>query len=116
MGAFVDSVSPLGLAMSSSDDVSRRAFLQSSAAAGLALSEAQAAQPAADAPRPGIRAEPTARQGQPKRRIAVVTTAYYYLSHAYHICGRFLHGYLRDGRVHYPEYAIAGMFVDQPKH
>jgi hypothetical protein len=94
------------------DDVSRRSFLQSSAA-GLALTQAQ---PAAEAPRPGPRAQPPARPGQPKRRIAVVTTAYYYLSHAYHICGRFLHGYLRDGRMHYPDYAIAGMYVDQPKH
>src|SRR5262249_17816165 len=84
-----------------------------SGAAGLALTQATV-QP--DAPRPGIRAEPPARSGQPKRRIAVVTTAYYYLSHAYHIVGRFLHGYLRDGRVHHPDYAIASMFVDQPKH
>lgn len=97
----------------SPEDLSRRSFLQSSAA-GLALTGAQGEQPAA--PRPGIRSEPPARQGQPKRRIAVVTTAYYYLSHAYHICGRLMHGYLRDGRVHHPDYAIAGMFVDQPKH
>ncbi len=42
-----------------------------------------------------------------------MTTAYYYLSHAYHICGRFLNGYLRDGKMHYPDFGIAGMYVEQ---
>lgn len=101
--------------ISTTDELSRRTFMQSSAA-GLALTQAQGAPPASDTPRPGVRSQPPARQGKPKRRIAVVTTAYYYLSHAYHICGRLMHGYLRDGRVHHPDYAIAGMFVDQPKH
>jgi hypothetical protein len=98
-----------------SADLSRRTFLQASAAAAVAA-QAQAGQPSADTPRPGPRTCPPPRPGQPKHRIAVVTTAYHYLSHAYHICGRFLHGYLRDGRMHYPDYAIAGMYVDQPKH
>jgi hypothetical protein len=44
-----------------------------------------------------------------------VTTAYHYLSHAYHLCGRFLHGYLRDGRFHHPDFALAGMYVEQTK-
>jgi hypothetical protein len=96
-------------------EISRRAFLQAGAAT-IALGQAQAGQPESRTPRPGPRAEPPARTGNARRRIAVVTTAYYYLSHAYHICGRFLHGYLRDGRMHYPDYAIAGMYVDQPKH
>src|SRR3979490_1468476 len=98
------------------DDVSRRAFLEASAAS-LALTQTEAGagqQP--EAPRPGPRTQPPARQGTPKRRIAVVTTAYHYLSHAYHIVGRFAHGYLRDGRPHFPDYAVAGMHVDQPKH
>jgi hypothetical protein len=96
-----------------SADFSRRSFLAASAA-GLALTQAHAG--SSDAPHPGPRAIPPARTVQPKHRIAVVTTAYHYLSHAYHICGRFLHGYLRDSRMHYPDYAIAGMYVDQPKH
>jgi hypothetical protein len=53
------------------------------------------------------------RPSKPSRRLAVVTTAYHYLSHAYHICGRFLYGYLRNGRMHYPDFGIAGMFVEQ---
>src|SRR4029079_6391930 len=35
-------------------------------------------------------------------------------SHAYHICGRFLHGYLRGKAFHHPDYAIAGMYVHPP--
>jgi hypothetical protein len=63
------------------------------------------------------RSRPPARSGKPSKKIAVVTTAYHYLSHAYHICGRFLHGYLLDGAMHYPDFAIAGMHVAQtPKN
>lgn len=61
------------------------------------------------------RANPPARREKATKRLAVVTTAYHYLSHAYHICGRFLHGYLRQGRMHYPDFAIAGMYVEQQK-
>src|ERR1043166_1847381 len=94
------------------DDLSRRGFLQSSAA-GLALAQSAQGGAQPEAPRPGPRAMPPGRQGQPKRRLAVVTTTYYYLSHAYHICGRFLHGYLRDGSMHYPDFGIVGMHVEQ---
>jgi hypothetical protein len=44
-----------------------------------------------------------------------VTTAYFYLSHAYHICGRFLNGYLRGGQMHYPDFGIAGVSVEQTR-
>src|SRR5688572_29461820 len=80
----------------------RRTFL--SAVVGGALS-------AADFPR----SQPPPRQAKPTKKLAVVTTAYHYLSHAYHLCGRFLHGYLRDGRFHYPDFALAGMYVAQQK-
>src|SRR2546421_5391094 len=63
-----------------------------------------------------LRCQPPRPPNASRRKIAVVTTAYHYLSHAYHICGRFLHGYLRDGTMHYPDFAIAGMYVEQPKH
>jgi hypothetical protein len=61
------------------------------------------------------RSQPPPRLTKPAKKLAVVTTAYYYLSHAYHICGRFLHGYLRDGEFHYPDFALAGMYVAQQK-
>src|SRR5262249_5017361 len=66
---------------------------------------------AADFPR----SQPTPRPDKPPKKLAVVTTAYYYLSHAYHVCGRFLNGYLRDGKMHYPDFGIAGMYVEQTK-
>jgi hypothetical protein len=59
--------------------------------------------------------QPPSRSVPATKKLAVVTTAYYYLSHAYHICGRFLNGYLREGRFHFPDFAIAGMYVEQQK-
>ncbi|MCI0376736.1 MAG: hypothetical protein L0215_03945 [Gemmataceae bacterium] len=94
--------------------LSRRRFVQSNAAGLLAASQASAQEPAA--PRPGPRSRPPEREGKPRRLLAVVTTAYHYLSHAYHITGRFLHGYLRNGRMYYPDWNVAGMHVEQQKH
>ena len=80
--------------------LTRRVFLQTStAAAGAALFGSADAE----------------ERPKPTKKLAVVTTAYHYLSHAYHICGRFLYGYLRDGKMHYPDFAIAGMYVEQKK-
>src|SRR5258708_2596247 len=50
-----------------------------------------------------------------EKKLAVITTAYYYLSHAYHVSGRFLYGYMRDGKLHKPAFDIAGMHVEQIK-
>jgi hypothetical protein len=66
---------------------------------------------AADRPR----SQPPSRPAPATRKLGVVTTAYHYLSHAYHVCGRFLSGYLRDGKMHYPDFGIAGMHVEQRK-
>jgi hypothetical protein len=92
------------------DDFSRRTFLQ--AAAGAAVTPPTSAP---DVPRDRPRSQPPPRRERARRRLAVVTTTYYYLSHAYHICGRLLHGYLRGGRMHYPDFAIAGMYVAQTR-
>ena len=98
---------------SKSNDLSRRVFLAATAA-GLATTATGAA---ADAPAaaPGPRCQPPQRPNQPRRKLAVVTTTYYYLSHAYHICGRYLYGYLRNGRYHWPDFSIAGMYVEQQR-
>jgi hypothetical protein len=61
------------------------------------------------------RSRPPKRSRPATKKLAVVTTAYYYLSHAYHLCGRFLDGYFRNGRFLFPDFAIAGMFVEQQK-
>ncbi|HLY76206.1 MAG TPA: hypothetical protein VKU80_19050 [Planctomycetota bacterium] len=47
------------------------------------------------------------------KRIASINTAYYLRSHAYHIAGRFLHGYPVNGVHHQPEWKLARMFNDQ---
>jgi hypothetical protein len=90
--------------------LTRRALLRSGAALAAGLSLPVPAR-SADYPR----FLPPTRDRKPAKKMAVVTTAYYYLSHAYHICGRFLNGYLRNGRFHFPDFGIAGMFVDQQR-
>src|SRR3989337_80655 len=87
---------------------SRRDFL-AAVAAGLAAGAALGR--AADLPR----SQPPPRTDKPAKKLAVVTTAYYYLSHAYHVCGRFLNGYLRNGRYHWPDWSIAGMYCEQQR-
>jgi hypothetical protein len=90
--------------------LTRRHFLHGVAGLAACLSLPGQARPA-DRPR----SQPPPRPDRPAKKLAVVTTAYHYLSHAYHICGRFLYGYLRGGRMHYPDYAIAGMHVEQQR-
>src|SRR5262249_50101193 len=48
-----------------------------------------------------------------RKPIAVICTVYRPLSHAYHIAGRFIHGYTRDGRLHVPEQYVRSVYVDQ---
>jgi hypothetical protein len=85
---------------------SRRDFFPIAAGAALAPHAF-----AADLPR----SQPPPRPDKPTKKLAVVTTACHYLSHAYHFCGRFLYGYLRDGKLHYPDFGIAAMHVEQQK-
>jgi hypothetical protein len=59
------------------------------------------------------RSTPPKRPNPATKKLGVVTTVDYYLSHAYHICGRFLNGYLRGNEYHFPNFEIAGMYVDQ---
>lgn len=84
----------------------RRRFLSATAglltSAGLALGQSS-------------RFQPPGRKKPATKKLAVVTTAYHYLSHAYHICGRFLNGYLRGDEYHFPDWSIAGMHVEQQK-
>jgi hypothetical protein len=90
--------------------ITRRAFLASTAVVAtgglrppLALS--------ADTPRtrPPKRTKPAAK------KVAVVASAWYYLSHAYHIGGRFLDGYMKGDEHHFPEFGVASAYVEQKK-
>jgi hypothetical protein len=83
----------------------RRSFLAASAFAPFALAGAN------DTPRtkPPKRAKPAAK------KVAVVASVYSYLSHAYHIAGRFLDGYMKGDEHHFPEFGIASAYVEQVK-
>jgi hypothetical protein len=64
----------------------------------------------------GVARELAARQdGRPK--VAALASVYYYLSHAYHIVGRFLDGFpVYDGRpdpLHRPPFEIVSLFIEQ---
>jgi hypothetical protein len=51
----------------------------------------------------------------PKRlpRVASINSIYRYKSHAYHIAGRFIHGYSREGVHHQPPFQLVRMYNDQ---
>lgn len=48
-----------------------------------------------------------------KKRIAVITTVWRYLSHAQHMVDRFLVGYPHEGAWHRPNIEIVSLYVDQ---
>ena len=59
--------------------------------------------------------EPPARREGRKPRLAALSTVYNYLSHSYHIVGRFLDGFIvHDGHgLHRPDFEIASLFIEQ---
>src|SRR2546421_10548626 len=79
---------------------SRRSFLASAAA--LTLGSGLPAKAAA---------RPQARDG--RAPLAVLGTVYRPLSYLYHLAGRFLHGYPRDGRHHLPAQYVHSLWVEQ---
>ena len=58
---------------------------------------------------------PQTSQAPPRPKIAALASTYYYLSHAYHIVGRFLDGFVvHDGNgLHKPPFDIASLFIEQ---
>jgi hypothetical protein len=87
--------------------ITRRAFLASTAA----LPATYLLSPAADTPR----TRPPKREKPAAKKIAVVSSTWYYLSHTYHVAGRFLDGYMKLDEHHFPEFGVASAFVDQVK-
>jgi hypothetical protein len=89
-------------------DISRRSFLAASAA-GLASASGRFA--------PG--ADPASRDGsgesvpKHKPRVASINSVYRLRSHAYHIAGRFIHGYTRNGFHHQPPFELVRMWNHQ---
>lgn len=85
--------------------MNRRVFL--STAAAIAASRGRL--PAADR----ALTSPPKRREPAKRKLAVLASTWHYLSHAYHIAGRFLNGYLRSDGYHFPDANVASMYVEQ---
>ena len=54
-------------------------------------------------------------QAPARPKVAALASTYYYLSHAYHIVGRFLDGFVvHDGHgLHKPPFEIASLFIEQ---
>src|SRR5262245_7700726 len=94
--------------------LSRRKFFAASAAAGLTLAggEPAGADDGAEAP-PLSRTRPAKLSRKGRRPLACLTTVYRPLSHAYHIAGRFVHGYALGGRLHVPRQYLHSLFVHQ---
>ncbi|MBX9626052.1 MAG: hypothetical protein K2X82_19805 [Gemmataceae bacterium] len=87
--------------------LTRRSFLASSAVLGAAgIRPASAADP--------LRLRPPKRPKPAEKTVAVVASVYTYLSHAYHIAGRFLDGYLTPaGGHHFPPFGVASVYAEQ---
>jgi hypothetical protein len=65
---------------------------------------------------PAVAAAPAGEAAGARRpRIAALASVYYYLSHAYHIVGRFLDGFVvYDGQgTHKPPFDVASLFIEQ---
>ena len=58
-------------------------------------------------------AKPVAKAERPRKRLAIVTTVWRYLSHAQHMGDRFLVGYPWRGRWHRPAIDVVALYVDQ---
>lgn len=67
---------------------------------------------------PAAQSSPLPEQGKRRMKVAALCSTYHYLSHAYHIVGRFIDGFpLYDGKaeLHKPseEFEIASMYIEQ---
>ena len=89
----------------------RRRFLEltGAAAAVAGVQTTAAADPATE------RGVTHTANAPPRLKVAALASVYYYLSHAYHIVGRFLDGFVvHDGHgLHKPPFEIASLFIEQ---
>jgi hypothetical protein len=92
---------------------SRRKFLASAAA----LTFTSGLQQPGAAKEPGsaeaFRTRPPKPGAEGRKPIATICTVYRPLSHAYHIAGRFIRGYTRNGSFHIPKHYVSTLYVDQ---
>jgi hypothetical protein len=93
--------------------LSRRKFLASAAALTLGSGLSAAADPKAPEVPAGFRTTPPKPGKDGRKPLAVVCTVYRPLAHAYHIAGRFVHGYTLQGEFHLPRHYVHSLYVDQ---
>jgi hypothetical protein len=91
--------------------LSRRKFLASAAA--LTIGGLRAPAGAADAGPTSFRTRPPKPGNDGRKPIAAICTVYRPMSHAYHIAGRFIRGYTREGQFHVPGQYVRALYVDQ---
>ena len=91
--------------------LSRRRFLATSSAAAMAsglvpyvFGGSAAAQERAPGSQPA---------GKKPLRVAAINSVFRFRSHAYHIVGRLVHGYRKDGFHHQPPFQVVRMYNDQ---
>src|SRR5262245_7037051 len=89
--------------------LTRRKFLASAAALTLTGAAAEGATEKAASPH----TRPPRPDRADRKPLAVLTTVYRPMSHAYHIAGRFLHGYSLQGEFHVPRQHVSSLYVDQ---
>ena len=58
-------------------------------------------------------AKTVAKPDGPRKRLAIITTVWRYLSHAQHMGDRFLVGYPWEGKWHRPAIDVVALYVDQ---
>ncbi len=90
---------------------SRRKFLASAAALTLAGGVSSAESPEGSLPL--SRTRPAKPSNKGRKPLAIISTVYRPLSHAYHIGGRFIYGYARGGQLHVPKHYVHSIYVDQ---
>lgn len=90
--------------LSEQPSLSRRRFLTTTAAAAISSPFASA--------RVGWAKDESSSDGA-LPRVAAINSIYRYKSHAYHIAGRFIHGYSREGFHHQPPFRLVRMYNDQ---
>ncbi len=61
----------------------------------------------------GPRSQPVRSNDKNRKKVAAVVTVYRRRSHAYHIVGRFLHGFMQDSKHHQPAFEVVSLYADQ---
>src|SRR5438270_13962640 len=101
---------------------SRRQFLET-AGAGMAGGAGALCLPATVAAQAQAQPQPTDAAGKARPRIAALASTYFYLSHAYHIVGRFLDGFTvyaseskstnNGNPQHHAPFEVSSLFIEQ---